>query len=304
MRTIFFCALFILSACGKFEQSSNLSQSNRTTVTFGTSQNSFATSAVLVSGIMIYIGNPDMSYVQTLALSDETLVGGYSLSLPNGQYQVIAMGWDGASPFSVSASGLRCAKTDPFTLSGTPTTINLTMTNAKCGLNNSGGGTMFPANANSQSFSLSTNVKNAYLHFCASSVLSGTGGAGSRACSTSTGDTDFIASNYSQVELVGHVRNGTSITRASDESQTLYGTCRSNYAAGVLHIGNFPLGNPNDVGIFAARVKIYSNATCSGDALETINFPKGIAFASTEFGSPIELNAFTGAVQVFVNHGN
>ena len=297
-----------LSGCGKFFEKFSRLEEGHTVLTIGPVNDPAERSAILVRGAMIYIIREDATYTTTMALSDELqLANKQSIALPNGRYTFLALGWDGASEMEVSANGLRCEIMNGEFLTGGSRTVQLIMSNTKCGIGNSSGKIFFPPDIAGQPFSDSSgkNFNSVLPKVCANSGTSGSAGS-AIGCSSPSTDSDFNTGNRARAELLGYLKTENGLQLLPGESSKIKGPCLTISTSGEPAIGKFPIGNTATRGIFAARLHVYpsGDTNCAGTPLETINFPSGMAFPSAEFGAPVIVNAFTGNMtQIIINHG-
>lgn len=311
MRNLTWMLLAVLAAgCGEFRQKFGRNESGMTQVQFALPSDELHASGVLVRGMMIYMARTDNQFVTNLKLSSEDEAATASITIPNGVYEMFAVGWNGASPFQVSG-GLRCAKRSvedgtAVTLGGGSTTISLVMNNANCELAQSGGNVLYPADVAGTPFSSAGNVFNTRVKFCANASTGG--GAPSPATCTASGQTNFAIGKRFQAELVTYVRNGGAYQRLPDPSRYILGDCNAVATTGVLDLGPVPIGDPTDShgGIFALRLRIHANAdsTCTGAPLQIIDFPEGLSFPSVQYGSPLVINSDGTNAEVLFNAGS
>lgn len=292
----------LLASCGKFQEKFGRLPEGQTRLNIATQQSPTAT-GTMSSGMIIYIYSTDANgFATTITKSDETQAIA-PLSVPNGVYKIIGLGWDGTYPLQLT-NPIRCAQANgglPIALTGGGTTVTLTFTNANCDFANAAGNNFYPPNhSGSYAYSLSTSFKAPTLNLCSTTGTSGTLGASMTCASPSS----TYGSKFVTITLVGYVKNG-GVIQELGSSANLVSQCGS-MSGGTSSMGVIPFGNPNMPSPFYTRVSIFSggDSTCVTTPELILNFTEGIGKTSIPSAPTVIFAPGTGNSNFLVNVGS
>lgn len=294
--SLFFAVIFslIFSSCGEINKKFSRQKSDTTAVKFGLVQDGMQASGVLVRGMMIYLKSVDPNgFSQALKYDTEDFVAGTTTNIPNGKYHILAVGWDGASPFTASGSGVRCAKlidADAVDFNGTPRTVDLTMNNATCDFSNATGNSFRPPDA-AFPYGTAISLRDLHVKFCNGTSVS---------TASCVSPTTSISGNYGQAELLAYKKMGPNII---ETSPGLLSTCVAE-SGGTFNTNGMIPGNANagSPQLFAVKFRMYSTVSCPGAPLNTYFFPHGFAFGSQDIPF-IALDTASTHNAVLLNYG-
>ncbi len=125
----FLIILPLFSGCSKFLEKFSRSDSSITQVSF-TTQNAGLLAATLPGGILVYAEREQDFFKASIKLDDENDFS--VLTLPNGTYEFLAVGWPSAGLTGSPKCGYHISPGGPVALTGAPVTVTIDLTNANC----------------------------------------------------------------------------------------------------------------------------------------------------------------------------
>jgi hypothetical protein len=287
MRKVWLILALFLSSCGWVDSRFGRLDTNSTVTTFQFDHGSdFSASALELYGyIAIFlVGIDGNAYSTNMTLGSKFDSG--SITLPNGNYRVYAVGWDGdnsgactaPSPCSPVQGQARCS--DPgmpsISLAGGSTTVNLTLNTANCSFT---GPSVY-----SDGQAAEANLKPLNLKLC--------GSASTLPSCNTTGSTWDVS-----MELVVYRKNGAMFEVI--ESLTKQIGCAAGVGnAGVPTAKNFPAGLASAADRpFAYRFRVYPNGSgCTGTLQAEFLFGEGLAAYATAPGAGVSYFDYSNGV--------
>ena len=263
--------LFLASGCGKFQEKFSRLHSDRTTlqITTSGSQDGFHTTAQELWGraMLVVVGQNGLQFQKGMIVPDKTQP--LTLNLPNGNYKIYAVGWDGyfggacANPTNCYPVEGQAYCSNPngtdVSLNGITTSLNVVLTTGGCDFANS---TVYTGGQ-----AATTTIKPTNIKVCSS-------GSSLPTCSAPG------ASHDVQMELLEYELVGGNLTIFEDKN--LSHACSS----AVNDTGSGTSKNPVVGFPFLSRVRLYtSGSSCASGLSKTYLFTQGLSGYATSPGS-------------------
>ncbi len=258
-------------------------QSGTTKVRINLGGNGLNAASVLPGNIMIYAINTAVTRGGATALTDE--FDGTTFILPNDAYNFYAVGWTGPNPMEGQAYCGYGNAGSVVTLDGTPTTVNLTLTESNCGFLAT---TFFADTAGSDG--AVTNFDLFSVQACSS--MSGT------TCGTPnvsfTGSVQVSLDGWSYDNANLGVVNRSIVGACAPFSS---GTATTNLAP---PIGRFDPGGSSSPNPFQVTVRVFSTSNCTGTVYVQYVFDGGLFNSNHSGTSGIALSGTPNILSILV----
>jgi hypothetical protein len=251
-------AFVIVSSCGSFQE--KFGRSGPGTTTLNLQRGGAPHSLVLDGDLMVYVVRADGDYSRSLHFLNEQQ--SRSVSVPNGNYKIYAVGWTGPNNLSGTTKCAIANGGNPLTLGGGAITVNLNLANANCGY----GSTSAFADAGHNSGS---EMLMQELYFCTnSSPVSGS-------CTNASSYTGGVRMVLYEYERIG-------AQLSIDRTNSLASDCYTAATGTIIAPGpRIPSGS-----MLIAAIEAHSDGSCSTLA-RTYEFRKGFRNPSESPGASI-----------------
>lgn len=286
--------MILCVGCGKFGR---LHGSTELRIGSASSNPLLAASPYNGDFVFYILGVNGTPYVATATARSLADAGNLSVTVPNGQYKVFSMAWEGgAGPYPLEGN-TACGYGDGgavYTLTGTAQTVNLSMAVANC---NHGTNSIFSDGSYSTAAS---GFKTLTVHLC--NGLTG---------SVCTSATNGLNGDFLEFTLDGYTENSGVRTYSSSAGLNRFGCAPIGIGSGspgtaVSTAKTVPVGSsagyPDMISVTLA-VHGSADTTCTGPRLATYSFPYGLIKGLNGVSGTTAISAGSTTTDLYINAG-